>query len=59
MITALGLIRNYGGKGLGKYPLNFTLSRFKALRAKKVELAVDLSNIPAVKTYREAVFPNS
>lgn len=43
VISHIGLIKNYRGRGLSKYLLNFALNRSKLLNASMVELGIDLS----------------
>ncbi|RLE86713.1 MAG: hypothetical protein DRJ67_06555 [Thermoprotei archaeon] len=55
-IPLLGVVREHRGRGIGGQLLSFALGRLKQLGVKRVELAVDLNNLPAVRLYSRAGF---
>jgi len=56
LLPLIGLVQDQRGRGFGRHLLNFAIDRFKSLKARRVELAVDLGNKPAVRLYGRAGF---
>jgi len=55
-IPIIGLLPECRGRGLGKQLLNFALMRLKELGVKRIELAADVQNVPAMRLYTSAGF---